>query len=290
MDPLHVTAPEDEIVRLNYFQDSEIFEHEKPYEILSQAPPGIERSNFQLRPGQPETIHDLRGLRTIFNLDRNGFQVVSNTLKTSCFDEATIKKDYLPSIEALLKSVEPDIDVHFFDWALRSSGLPDPKPGTIVNLNDPMLCLKPVQDVHVDQSPFAAIKRAKSILGNDISLLQTKRIRIINIWRPMYHPVEDWPLAVCDGSTVPPEKLIKVDHVRKHHIGESLYPLESDRYRWYYLNKQTPDEALLIKMFDSKEDVVAKCCPHTSFQKKKIAPSGKARESIEVRALVVSSF
>ncbi|RKK75530.1 hypothetical protein BFJ69_g7595 [Fusarium oxysporum] len=290
MDPLHVTAPEDEIVRLNYFQDSEIFEHEKPYEILSQAPPGIERSNFQLRPGQPETIHDLRGLRTIFNLDRNGFQVVSNTLKTSCFDEATIKKDYLPSIEALLKSVEPDIDVHFFDWTLRSSGLPDPKPGTIVNLNDPMLCLKPVQDVHVDQSPFAAIKRAKSILGNDISLLQTKRIRIINIWRPMYHPVEDWPLAVCDGSTVPPEKLIKVDHVRKHHIGESLYPLESDRYRWYYLNKQTPDEALLIKMFDSKEDVVAKCCPHTSFQKKKIAPSGKARESIEVRALVVSSF
>ncbi|EXA31800.1 hypothetical protein FOQG_15837 [Fusarium oxysporum f. sp. raphani 54005] len=290
MDPLHVTAPEDEIVRLNYFQDSEIFEHEKPYEILSQAPPGIERSNFQLRPGQPETINDLRGLRTIFNLDQNGFQVVSNTLKTSCFDEATIKKDYLPSIEALLKSVEPDIDVHFFDWTLRSSGLPDPKPGTIVNLNDPMLCLKPVQDVHVDQSPFAAIKRAKSILGNDISLLQTKRIRIINIWRPMYHPVEDWPLAVCDGSTVPPEKLIKVDHVRKHHIGESLYPLESDRYRWYYLNKQTPDEALLIKMFDSKEDVVAKCCPHTSFQKKKIAPSGKARESIEVRALVVSSF
>jgi len=118
MDPLHVTAPEDEIVRLNYFQDSEIFEHEKPYEILSQAPPGIERSNFQLRPGQPETIHDLRGLRTIFNLDRNGFQVVSNTLKTSCFDEATIKKDYLPSIEALLKSVEPDIDVHFFDWTV----------------------------------------------------------------------------------------------------------------------------------------------------------------------------
>ncbi|QKD53705.1 uncharacterized protein FOBCDRAFT_239441 [Fusarium oxysporum Fo47] len=251
MDPLHVTAPEDEIVRLNYFQDSDIFEHEKPYEILSQAPPGIERSNFQLRPGQPETIHDLRGLRTIFNLDQNGFQVVSNTLKTSCFDEATIKKDYLPSIEALLKSVEPDIDVHIFDWTLRSSGLPDPKPGTIVNLNDPMLCLKPVQDVHV---------------------------------------VEDWPLAVCDGSTVPPEKLIKVDHVRKHHIGESLYPLESDRYRWYYLNKQTPDEALLIKMFDSKEDVVATCCPHTSFQKKKIAPSGKARESIEVRALVVSSF
>ncbi|KAK2484404.1 hypothetical protein H9L39_02384 [Fusarium oxysporum f. sp. albedinis] len=290
MDPLHVTAPEDETARLNYFQDSDIFEHEKPYEILSQAPPGIERSNFQLRPGQPETIHDLRGLRTIFNLDQNGFQVVSNTLKTSCFDEATIKKDYLPSIEALLKSVEPDIDVHIFDWTLRSSGLPDPKPGTIVNLNDPMLCLKPVQDVHVDQSPFAAIKRAKSILGNDISFLQTKRIRIINIWRPIYHPVEDWPLAVCDGSTVPPEKLIKVDHVRKHHIGESLYPLESDRYRWYYLNKQTPDEALLIKMFDSKEDVVATCCPHTSFQKKKIAPSGKARESIEVRALVVSSF
>ncbi|KAF5667726.1 hypothetical protein FDENT_12034 [Fusarium denticulatum] len=289
MDPLHVTAAEDEIVRLNYFQDSEVFKHEKPYEVLSQAPPGMAKCNFQLRPGQPETVHDLRGLRTDFNLDQHGFQVVPNTLKTSYFDEVTIKKDYLQSIEALLKSIEPDIDVHFFDWTLRSSGLPDPKPGTIVNLNDPMLCLKPVQDVHVDQSPFAAMKRAKAILGNDISFLQTKRIRIINIWRPIFHPVEDWPLAVCDGSTVPPEKLIKVDHVRKHHIGESLYPLECDRYRWYYLNKQTPDEVLLIKMFDSKEDVAAICCPHTSFQKKKIAPSAKPRESIEVRALVVSS-
>jgi hypothetical protein len=36
-------------------------------------------------------------------------------------------------------------------FQLRSSGLPDPEPGTIVNLNDPMLCLKPVQDVHVGE-------------------------------------------------------------------------------------------------------------------------------------------
>lgn len=118
MDPSHITATEDEIVKLNYFQDSEIFKHEKPYEVLSQAPPGKAKSNFQLRPGQPETIHDLRGLRTDFNLDQHGFQVVSNTLKTNCFDEATIKKEYLPSIEALLKSIESDIDVHFFDWTV----------------------------------------------------------------------------------------------------------------------------------------------------------------------------
>lgn len=52
---------------------------------------------------------------------------------------------------------------------------------------------------------------------------------------------------------------MRVDHVRKHHIGESLYPLQSADYRWYYLNRQSPDEVLLFKIFDSKEGVQAKC-------------------------------
>jgi hypothetical protein len=53
--------------------------------------------------------------------------------------------------------------------------------------------------------------------------------------------------------------LVPVDHVRKYYVGESLYPLACSKYRWHYLSRQTKDEVLLVKTFDSKEDVPAKC-------------------------------
>lgn len=80
-----------------------------------------------------------------------------------------------------------------------------------------------------------------------------------SVWRPLFNPIENYPLAVCDGSTVPADMLVAVDHVRKNYVGEGLYPLARPKYRWHYLNRQTKDEVLLIKTFDSKEDVPAKC-------------------------------
>lgn len=56
-----------------------------------------------------------------------------------------------------------------------------------------------------------------------------------------------------------PQHLVRVDYVRKHYVGESWHPLYSPDYRWYYLNRQTKDEALLMKIYDSKEDVPARC-------------------------------
>ena len=134
------------------------------------------------------------------------------------------------------------------------------------------------------------------------------------MWRPLRYPVEDYPLAVCDGSTVPESSLVTADHVRKFYIGESLYPLHNGSHRWYYLNRQTKDEVLLLKMFDNKEGVMATCmfaissywfgivelglslvltssftdCPHTSFMQSGVKEGAKPRESIEVRVMVFS--
>lgn len=72
-----------------------------------------------------------------------------------------------------------------------------------------------------------------------------------SVWRPIRHPIENFPLAVCDGSTVPADRLLAVDHVRKAYVGESAYPLAWPGYRWYYLGGQTRDEVLLFKTYDS---------------------------------------
>ena len=80
-----------------------------------------------------------------------------------------------------------------------------------------------------------------------------------SVWRPIHHPVEDMPLAVCDGSTVQPDDLMETDHVRTYYAGSTMYVLDRPEHRWHYLSRQAPDEVLMFKNFDSSTDVAASC-------------------------------
>ena len=80
----------------------------------------------------------------------------------------------------------------------------------------------------------------------------------ISLWRPLAEPIEDWPLAVCDGSTVDEADLTACDHVRKSFVGESSYMHYRPEHKWFYLSNHQPDEVLIVKIFDSEDDVRAK--------------------------------
>ena len=69
----------------------------------------------------------------------------------------------------------------------------------------------------------------------------------------------DMPLAVCDGSTVAPEDCVVGDIVGRDYVGETIYMLPSIAHKWFYLSNQRPDEALLLKIFDSSTQVRARC-------------------------------
>lgn len=61
-----------------------------------------------------------------------------------------------------------------------------------------------------------------------------------------------------------------------------------DKQRWFYLRHQTPEEIVLFKCYDSREEEgVARCCPHTAFRDDSAPISAPKRESIEVRVLVL---
>ncbi|KAI9865744.1 MAG: hypothetical protein M1824_000004 [Vezdaea acicularis] len=94
---------------------------------------------------------------------------------------------------------------------------------------------------------------------NRARFLLRGRVRIINLWRPIKHPVEDCPLAICDGSTVTADDLVECDSI--HAQGRRMFGLIPYRpgFRWYYMSRQEPNQVLLFKNYDSKEDVNAKC-------------------------------
>ena len=55
-------------------------------------------------------------------------------------------------------------------------------------------------------------------------------------------------------------------------------------HRWYYKSRMAPDEALLLKIFDSKKDGRARRAPHTAFTSPE--DYGETRKSAEIRCFV----
>ncbi|KAI1121605.1 putative 7 alpha-cephem-methoxylase [Nemania abortiva] len=279
----------DAVGQFNYFQWQPKFETEKPYYLYIDPPPGYPNANFATAPGATEVIHDVRGREHEFNLDDHGFAFAIQKPPLVKLTEEMIVSEYLPSLEVMLRELlKQDCEIIWFDWRTRSSNndRADLPEGTKVSLEDRMITLAPIRAVHVDQTPAAAIDRVyRHVDGDRADELLKKRFRIINVWRPLGGPVESFPLAFCDGSSVPRDRLVEVDVVRQSFPGESYYPLESEEYKWHFLNKQTPDEVLFMKMNDSDTTVKAQCCPHASFAQT-ADPDAKPRESIEARALV----
>ncbi|KAG8752303.1 hypothetical protein FRC12_012039, partial [Ceratobasidium sp. 428] len=126
--------------------------------------------------------------------------------------------------------------------------------------------------------------------AQDVPTLLSKRFQIINLWRPIQNPAWQFPLALCDFRTVanqPGGDFVASTLKYPDRDGETLAVKHNDAHRWKYLAGMTPDEFVLIKCFDSKDDgSVATFTPHTAIEDPNTPPNAPDRQSIEIRALV----
>jgi hypothetical protein len=77
-----------------------------------------------------------------------------------------------------------------------------------------------------------------------------------SIWRPLFGPLRDWPLGVCDFRSLDVSRdLIASDNILPHTVGETYNVLHNKSHRWYYLKDQRPNEILVFKSFDSMAGV-----------------------------------
>ena len=143
----------------------------------------------------------------------------------------------------------------------------------------------PVQRVHIDQSYSAALSRVPHHLPDEAEDLLKGRVQIINVWRPIKTVVRD-PLAVAQADSVAESDLVPTALIYPNRKGETLQVRHNESHKWFYKSNLSPDEALLIKCFDSKTDGRARRVPHTAFEDPDTVEGTPARESIEVRALV----
>jgi len=228
------------------------------------------------------SVINLRGKEDTVTLDGTGFQYLKHDSALKDFsDDATIEKIYYPESAELLKKLTGASRVQIFDHTIRRR-----RPGQVDNGPSKR---QPVPLVHVDQTNQSAANRVKRHLpSEDVPDLLNKRYQIINLWRPINHAAEDFPLALADYKTVNPETdLIPGTLHFEAYTGETFSVKFNEKHQWYYVKGMGTDEAVLIKCFDTLQDgTVAVLTPHSAFNDPSTAKDAPLRESIELRALV----
>src|ERR1700758_4442799 len=113
-----------------------------------------------------------------------------------------------------------------------------------------------------------------------------RRVEIVNVWRPFRGPLRDAPLAVCDATSVAFADFVPSDLVYRDRTGGTYRLRYNPAHRWFYVPEMRPDEAVLIKCYDSAEDGTARFTAHSAFEDPTAPADVLPRESIEVRTLV----
>ncbi|OGM45386.1 GA4 desaturase family protein [Aspergillus bombycis] len=252
---------------------------------------------------RPALIEDVRGQERAFALDIHGFQFIKHVSQhVASFEEASVKRYMYPEAEDILKNVTGATRAHVFSHITRTA--PYERVEAMADSADPdtkaTSVMVPARHVHVDQSEPGALE----VVKDNMTALEAERLfktrwAIVNIWRPLKVVPRD-PLAVSDARSFHDDDLLEIygrvpgreknkdyDGATKGSGFGMLYGKYAPGQKWYYMSDMKPDEVVLIKCYDSKDDgQTARRTPHTAFVDPRTQGVQEARESLELRCLV----
>jgi hypothetical protein len=271
--PLNPEAAPDAIeAMLNYIVDdgTKIF--------TETAVPGATdvRTGGKLDPRRV-TVHNGRLRAGEFALERNGFRFVRHdTRMADFFDEAEVRSRYYAEMEALVKAETGASRVVVFDHTLRTA-------------DDAMREARKIREVvprvHNDYTEWSGPQRVRDLLPDEADGLLRRRFAIVQVWRPIRHPVETFPLAICDATSLSAENLVVSERRYPNRIGQTYAITYNPAHHWYWFPRMRREEAIVFKVYESLTDGRARWTAHTAFQDPTSPPDARPRESIEIRTL-----
>jgi hypothetical protein len=223
------------------------------------------------------TIHNGRLVPDGFVLERNGFRFVDHdTQMRDFFDEGEIAGVYYAEMDALIKRETGAARVVVFDHTLRTA-------------DDEMREAKKIREVvrrvHNDYTEWSGPQRVRDLMRDEAETLLQKRFAIVQCWRPIRHPVETFPLALCDARSMTRDDFIVSERRYPNRVGQTYAVKYNPDHQWYWFPRMRRDEALVFKVFDSAKDGGARWTAHTAFDDPTSPPNARPRESIEIRTL-----
>jgi len=223
------------------------------------------------------TIRNARLHDGEFTLDHDGFVFARHDTKMrDFFDEDEIRRVYYPEMEALIKANSGAKRVVVFDHTLRTADQ---------GLREERKIREVVQRVHNDYTEWSGPQRVRDLLPDEADELLKRRFAIVQVWRPIRHPVETDPLAICDARSISTDDFVISERRYPNRIGQTYAITYNPAHRWYWLPRMRRDEALVFKVYDSAKDGRARWSAHTAFDDPTSPPHARPRESIEIRTL-----
>ncbi len=230
---------------------------------------GSETHRVKIRNGRP--------LAATFALDREGFRFVDHDTRVADFyDEREIETVYYPEMAALVRQESGARRVVVFDHTLRTED---------DGLRESRKIREVVRRVHNDYTEWSGPQRVRDLMGDEAETLLRGRFAIIQVWRPIRHPVETWPLAICDARSLDERDLVVTERRYQNRTGQTYAIHYNPAQSWYWFPHMRRDEALVFKVYDSLRDGRARWTAHTAFDDPLSPPHARPRESIEIRTL-----
>lgn len=213
-----------------------------------------------------------------FGQHPSGFDLLPCATRVNDFlDPAQIESVYEPEIIDFLETITGGYRVFIFDHTVRAS---DPDLRAQKNVREPATL------VHNDYTSNSGFVCLREQLGDDAEDLARSRFQIVNLWRPLTDPVEDYPLALVDARSLSEDQLVDTERRAPNHVGEIQLALHDPSQRWFYYSSMRPDEVLLFRTFDSIDGGTRPCSIHTAIHLPNAPADARPRESIETRAFV----
>jgi len=264
------TMPDTIEATLNYLRNT----GEKPVTYVG-VPGGVDTRSSATPDPRRITIRNGRPHADRFTLDRDGFRFVRHDTKVkNFFDEDEIRRVYYPEMEALVKAESGASRVVVFDHTLRTADEDQRAAQKIREV---------VQRVHNDYTESSAPQRVRDILPDEAEALLRRRFAIVQVWRPIRHPVETFPLAIADARTLSPHDLVVTERRAANRVGQTYAITYNPAHRWFWFPRQRRDEAIVFKVYDSSNDGRARWTAHTAFDDPTSPANARPRESIEIR-------
>jgi hypothetical protein len=179
-------------------------------------------------------------------------------------------------MEALVKAESGASRVVVFDHTLRTA---DDEAREARKIREV------VRRVHNDYTEWSGPQRVRDLLPDEADDLLKRRFAIVQVWRPIRHPVESFPLAICDARSISPQDFVVSERRYPNRVGQTYAITYNPEHRWYWLPRMRREEALVFKVYDSSKDGRARWSAHTAFEDPTSPPNARPRESIEIRTL-----
>lgn len=255
---------------------------EEPPSSRDYTDPGYEGITLTTVPFQ---VSDARAIQNELSLDEQGFMLVKHkTAYAHERDPEVLRKDYLDEMCGFIQA-------HFkASWVVpRRQGM---YVRTAARQDDtPAAVRGPAGYAHIDFARSGAEQLSRT--ENQLQGLPDRpysRLMLIQAWRALSTPPQDFPLALCDSRTMSESDTFEKDGAvgPKAVAGNTFKSLAvhyNPRQRWYYFSNMQPDELILFKSYDSLEGRTPKV-PHSAFDNRAVFPNARPRESVEARFFV----